>query len=153
MRTPVQHSASLRSNSQTSSQHSSSNSSRRCPLCMDNVQRPTATPCGHVYCWRCIVRWSFSQDPIVGRDTEHGRGNNATTGISASTGDEASLQRSRRAGTQRSTRRNQNGGANISIITPAEGTIVTSGGHGHVRCPVCRHTFHTQSIRCLFGYA
>ena len=152
---PVPHSASLQSKSQTSSQYSSS-SYRRCPLCMDNVQRPTATPCGHVYCWKCIVRWSFSQDPLVGRDRDGRRGNNTSTagnlgGANANNTGEASLQRSRRAGgVQRSIRQTQNEseGANM-IITPTEGT--SSGGH--VRCPVCRHTFHTQSIRCLFGYA
>ena len=29
---------------------------RKCPLCMDHVEQPAITPCGHVYCWRCITQ-------------------------------------------------------------------------------------------------
>jgi len=28
-----------------------------CNVCFDVASDPTVTPCGHLYCWRCIHRW------------------------------------------------------------------------------------------------
>lgn len=36
-------------------------SSGSCSICMGDVNHPTATVCGHVYCWTCIQQWT-SQD-------------------------------------------------------------------------------------------
>lgn len=36
-------------------------SSGSCSICMGEVRHPTATVCGHVYCWTCIQQWT-SQD-------------------------------------------------------------------------------------------
>ncbi|CAH0382658.1 unnamed protein product [Bemisia tabaci] len=29
----------------------------KCPLCMDDLRQPSATLCGHLFCWNCILDW------------------------------------------------------------------------------------------------
>eukprot|EP01084_Bolivina_argentea_P181496 313461_1 len=45
--------------------------SKRCVLCMNIRRNPSATPCGHIYCWDCIVPWCMStpECPLCRRPT------------------------------------------------------------------------------------
>lgn len=33
----------------------------KCALCLENCANATAGPCGHTYCWRCIMEWLKQQ--------------------------------------------------------------------------------------------
>ena len=42
---------------QHSSTTSSFDSAPKCALCLEPRTHPTSTPCGHLFCWKCIFEW------------------------------------------------------------------------------------------------
>uniref|UniRef100_A0A0K8THW6 RING-type E3 ubiquitin transferase n=1 Tax=Lygus hesperus TaxID=30085 RepID=A0A0K8THW6_LYGHE len=37
-------------------------SAKQCVICVENISSPTATPCGHIFCWHCITEWAQNEE-------------------------------------------------------------------------------------------
>ena len=48
---------------------------RKCALCLDTLNNPATTSCGHIYCWNCIISWT--QRVESNSNSDSGRRNNA----------------------------------------------------------------------------
>ena len=41
-----------------------------CNICLDTVQEPVVTQCGHLFCWTCLYRWLVLTPPRGGSHSE-----------------------------------------------------------------------------------
>mmetsp|Transcript_14918 Transcript_14918/g.19445 ORF Transcript_14918/g.19445 Transcript_14918/m.19445 type:complete len:262 (-) Transcript_14918:797-1582(-) len=41
-----------------------------CNICLDTVQEPVVTQCGHLFCWTCLYRWLVLTPPRGGGNSE-----------------------------------------------------------------------------------
>ncbi|ELU12268.1 hypothetical protein CAPTEDRAFT_174511 [Capitella teleta] len=53
----TENASSVGSVSKVSVPETSMDPQRKCALCLETRQNSTATPCGHLFCWDCIVEW------------------------------------------------------------------------------------------------
>jgi peroxin-10 len=49
--------------------------SKRCSLCLEEMKNTSCTPCGHLFCWSCILEWlsSKSECPLCREPTQQSR--------------------------------------------------------------------------------
>lgn len=48
-------------------------SEHKCILCLEQLFYPACTPCGHVFCWHCIMEWCTTKNecPLCRQDVAH----------------------------------------------------------------------------------
>jgi hypothetical protein len=61
-------------------------SSKQCSMCIDALVNPTAVPCGHIFCWTCIVTYVRSPSAAAASQSQsqsqlHPVGGRAHSGI------------------------------------------------------------------------
>ena len=61
-----------RDSGNTLSRSGSDGTQIKCPLCLEVCRGITATPCGHLFCWRCVAEWTSerSECPVCRADVE-----------------------------------------------------------------------------------
>ncbi|CAB3380127.1 Hypothetical predicted protein [Cloeon dipterum] len=54
---------------------STSDPSKKCSLCLEEMTDTSCTPCGHLFCWECILEWlnSKSECPLCREPTQPSR--------------------------------------------------------------------------------
>lgn len=45
----------------TSSENKSNSADWTCSICLELARDPAVTPCGHLFCWKCLYRWIEKQ--------------------------------------------------------------------------------------------
>ncbi len=103
-----------------------SGGSKQCPLCLDALSRPACVPCGHIFCWDCILTYVVQkQQQQSNGSTDSGNSNDMR-------------QQQQQHEEEESEGRGSSGAAN--------------SGRDMVRCPVCRVDFKSQRVRALYEY-
>ena len=56
--------SSKESKDENSNNNNNPNIIRKCWLCIDQLRDPSCLPCGHIYCWDCILDYCYNDDNL-----------------------------------------------------------------------------------------
>ena len=110
----------------------------QCILCRGNIYKPTCTPCGHLYCWECLISLISSSSTLKLKPPIPTTNTTLTTLATISSHNNADVGSNNSGG----------GGTEKASFGPAG----SKDGYFYVKCPSCRHVFLPQQIRTLYHF-
>ena len=115
----------------------------QCILCRGNIYKPTCTPCGHLYCWECLISLISSSSTLKLKPPI------PTTPTTLTT--LANITTRNNIGIGSSSSSNVSGGSS-GVRVAGLGLASSKDGYFYVKCPSCRHVFLPQQIRTLYHF-
>ena len=113
----------------------------QCMLCRGNIYKPTCTPCGHLYCWECLISLISSFSTLKLKPPT------ASTTLATLTTTSTTTTTTRTTGGSSSGGSSGGGGGKAGF-----GLAGSKDGYFYVKCPSCRHIFLPQQIRTLYHF-